>query len=416
MSSVAPRSYFNQTRLAYGLALTLPFLCGYGSTHFSFLSGIPFTLAFLSIVLIATLGGLAPAIIAVFLCAIARAIWPIPGMPSYPLSRVDAQRAVFLICVAIIIGGISASRRKAQIRLQKALVDVQERNEALLESIAERKIAEAAVLRSEKLAAMGRLASTIAHEINNPLEAVTNLIYLARGEANTSEAASTYLEIAEKELARLAHITRLTLGFVRNTAVQANVDLATAMEEVLFILHHRLQNSAVRIDRHFEPGVAITIAPHELRQVVTNLLSNAVDATGVSGSVIAVSIRSHDGKAILLVEDDGDGIPAANLQRIFEPFFSTKPEVGTGIGLWVTREIVLKSGGVITAESGDLAGGISTRFSVEFPLAPAATVEVPVETEAAPAAIDATASGIHAVPAAIDATTAAGDAAHASAA
>jgi len=367
-AATVPHSYINQTRLAYIFAFTLPFLCGYGSSHISLLSGIPFSLAFLTIVLVATLGGLLPALIAVSFCIVARIMWPIPGMPTLPLHRVDAQRAFFLVAVAVIIGAIGAGRRKTQLRLQHALREVNERNDALLESIAERKLAEAAVLRSEKLAAMGRLASTIAHEINNPLEAVTNLIYLARGEAGTSDTAQTYLEIAEKELARLSHITRLTLGFVRSSAEHSKVDVATAVEEVIFILHHRLQNSSIRIDRRFQPGVTVSMAPHELRQIITNLFTNAVDATSASGSSIAITIRKQDDKAVLLVEDNGEGIAPANLLRIFEPFFSTKTEVGTGIGLWVTREIAIKNGGTITAESGNLPDGMSTRFRVELPL------------------------------------------------
>jgi len=397
MNSAAPssRSNISHTGLAYILACTLPFLADFLTQQLSFLHTIPFALAFLMIVLVATLGGLLPSLLAVVFCIVGRLVFPVPGLPSYPFVYTDGLRALFLVSAAVIISVISASRRHSEIRLEEALRNVQERNDALLESFAERKLAEAAVLRSEKLAAMGRLASTIAHEINNPLEAVTNLIYLARGEANTSEAAQAYLEIAEKELARLGHITRLTLGFVRNTAVQANVDLATAIEEVLFILHHRLQNGSVRIDRRFQPGVSITIAPHELRQVVTNLVSNATDATGVTGSAIVITTRSQDGKAILLVEDDGDGIPATHLQRIFEPFFSTKLEVGTGIGLWVTREIILKSGGTITAESGDLPNGMSTCFRVEFPLAQAADGSTPANgsadsaaTNEAPAALE----------------------------
>jgi len=387
VNAAAPssRSYFTHIRLAYILACTLPFITAFTSHYFSFLHTIPYALSFLTIVLIAMLGGLVPSLLALLLCVVGRQIFPVPGIPSYPFDHADALRAVFLVSSAVIISAIGAGRRKTELRLQEALRGVQERNDALLESIAERKLAEAAVLRSEKLAAMGRLASTIAHEINNPLEAVTNLLYLARGEAGVSEAAQGYLEIAEKELARLGHITRLTLGFVRNTAVQANVDLATAMEEVLFILHHRLQNKSVRVERHFEPGVSITIAPHELRQVITNLLSNATDAIGLTGSAIVITTCSQEGKAILLVEDDGDGIPTANLQRIFEPFFSTKLEVGTGIGLWVTREIVLKSGGVITAESGNLPGGMATCFRVEFPLAPAAIDSVPAGVNLMPA-------------------------------
>jgi signal transduction histidine kinase len=363
------RSYITSTHIAYALALALPFLNAFLSQRIPFFRAIPYSLGFVTIVLVATLGGMYPALLTLVVAVIARLIFPVAGLGYLPIDRTESLRALFLISAGIIMSAIAASRRKSELRLKQALRSVQERNDALLESIAERKLAEAAVLRSEKLAAMGRLASTIAHEINNPLEAVTNLIYLTRGETASNETAQTYLDVAEKELARLGHITRLTLGFARNTAVQSNVDMVAAVEDILFIFQHRLHNKSVCIDRNFQPGVAVTIAPHELRQVITNLLSNAVDATGVTGSSIGITIRSQDGNAYLIVEDNGDGIPTANLQRIFDPFFSTKEEVGTGIGLWVTREIVMKCNGTIVAESGDLSGGVSTRFTVELPLA-----------------------------------------------
>jgi len=362
------RSYITSTKVAYALAFTLPFINAFSSQRLAFFHTIPYALGFVTIVLVATLGGVYPALLTVLVSIVARLIFPVAGLGYLPLDRTESLRALFLVSAAIIISTIAASRRKSELRLKEALRSLQERNDALLESIVERKLAEAAVLRSEKLAAMGRLASTIAHEINNPLEAVTNLIYLTRGETASNETAQTYLDVAEKELARLAHITRLTLGFVRNTAVQANVDLAATVEEVLYILDHRLKNKSVRVDRNFQPGVAVTIAPHELRQVITNLLSNAADAIGLSNASIGITIRGQDGNAYLIVEDNGDGIPAANLQRIFDPFFSTKTEVGTGIGLWVTREIVMKCNGTITAESGDFPDGMATRFTVELPL------------------------------------------------
>jgi len=143
------------------------------------------------------------------------------------------------------------------------------------------------------------------------------------------------------------------------------------VEDVLSILQHRFEASEVKIERHYQPGVRISIPPHELRQIATNLIANASDAVSNKGPAakVAIRIEHHGDKAVLLVEDNGSGIAAPNLQRIFDPFFSTKKEVGTGIGLWVTKEIVEKNGGHISAQSGDLPSGFHTSFRLEFPLA-----------------------------------------------
>jgi signal transduction histidine kinase len=233
--------------------------------------------------------------------------------------------------------------------------------------ITERKLAEAAVLRSEKLAAMGRLASTVAHEINNPLEAVTNLLYLIRNE-ELPETARGYLATAERELARLGTITRLTLGFVRSNASSSCVEVAATVDDVLSIFQHRLDTRRVSVERLYEPDVFIEMPPHELRQIATNLVANATDAVPLGSARIAITICRNAQTAVLIVQDNGPGIDAIHLSRIFEPFFSTKKEVGTGIGLWVTRELVEKNGGSISVESSPGAEGYRTAFRIEFPL------------------------------------------------
>jgi PAS domain S-box-containing protein len=247
--------------------------------------------------------------------------------------------------------------------------------------VTERKLAEAALIRVEKLAAMGRLASTVAHEINNPLEAVTNLLYLSRSDEALSEPTRSYLASAERELARLGNITRLTLGFVRSSGSVSSVDIASIVDDVLSIFQHRLETRSIEIERHFTPGVTAWIAPHELRQIATNLIANAADAVPLAGARIVLHIGLDAGFAVLLVEDNGSGIPEANRHRVFEPFFSTKDEVGTGIGLWVTRELVEKHGGRITLETEGLPKGVVTRFRVQLPPAP----ESPPELELASA-------------------------------
>ncbi|MGA8940018.1 MAG: ATP-binding protein, partial [Acidobacteriaceae bacterium] len=238
--------------------------------------------------------------------------------------------------------------------------------------ITERKKTEAALLRAEKLAAMGRLASTVAHEINNPLESVTNLLFLARASQSLDNETQMYLATAERELARLSNITRLTLGFVRTSASADETDVAEVVNEVLSIFNHRFDTKSVRVERHFEPEVSITIAPHELRQIVTNLIANAADAVGLERAQIRIRIHREGDNAVLEVEDNGEGIDPEHLPRIFDAFFSTKEEVGTGIGLWVTRELVEKNNGHISARSSTkppLPSGATTQFRVEFPAA-----------------------------------------------
>jgi signal transduction histidine kinase len=240
--------------------------------------------------------------------------------------------------------------------------------------ITERKLAEAALLRSEKLAAMGRLASTVAHEINNPLESVTNLLYLSRNDPSLSNDTRTYLSMADSELARLGHITRLTLGFARSSGLITTVELKPTLEDVLSIFRHRCEQKSIAVHLHCGPGITIRIAPHELRQVFTNLIANAIDALSVPSPILDIAVElSIDGDkklVVLLVQDNGTGISPADLSRIFDPFFSTKGETGTGIGLWVSRELVEKAGGRISAESGTLSTNYSTCFRIEFPLAP----------------------------------------------
>ena len=234
--------------------------------------------------------------------------------------------------------------------------------------ITDRKFAELALIRSEKLAAMGRLASTIAHEINNPLEAVTNLLYLARADSALAPSTDSHLAVAERELARVGEITRLALGFIRTSAERRELEIVDGVEDVLALFRHRFEMKNVQIDRHFQSGVSVYIAPQELRQIATNLISNALDAASPAHARVAIRVEREDDLAIFMVDDNGSGILEPDLPRVFEPFFSTKEDTGTGIGLWVTRELIEKNGGRISVRSGDLPGGFKTSFRIEFPM------------------------------------------------
>ena len=204
--------------------------------------------------------------------------------------------------------------------------------------------------KSEKLAAAARLSATVAHEINNPLEAVSNLIYIARISPGASPEVAEHLNLAEHELERVAHITRQTLGFYRETNEPEPIDIPALIDSVLRLYSNKLESKAIRVERELVDGLAIVAVAGELKQVVSNLLSNAIDAVA-SGGRIRILLKQPEnngaGSVQLVIEDDGPGIPAEYSERIFEPFFTTKKDIGTGLGLWVSREIVERHGGTI---------------------------------------------------------------------
>ncbi len=247
----------------------------------------------------------------------------------------------------------------------------------LLESLAEntrlrrRLSAETEALRrSEKLAAAGRMAATIAHEINNPLEAVVNLWYLL-GQENLSAEGRTYLETMGKELNRVSHIAKQTLEFYRNGTTAGPVDLAAVIDETtqLFSRRAQAQGAAIRVE-HLGRGGFYGVAG-EMRQLFVNLIVNALEA-GAFNIRIRTS-RGYDWRdpsrrgLRITVADDGTGIPPAVVAKVFEPFFTTKEQKGTGLGLWVSRGIVEKHEGAISMRSSTRSGHSGTAFSIFLP-------------------------------------------------
>jgi signal transduction histidine kinase len=239
--------------------------------------------------------------------------------------------------------------------------------------ITSNKLAEDTLRRSEKLAAAGRLAATIAHEINNPLEAVTNLLYILRLNDKWDDNARGYVAQAEHELARIAHVTRQTLGFYRDTTSPHLMDLPKIVEEVLSLYLPRIQAKNIRLSREYDKTVQVTGLPGEIRQVISNLVANAIDALPVEG---ALRIRVHHSRELtnsnrpggrIVIADTGSGIAPAHRKKLFEPFYTTKQDVGTGLGLWVSREIVQKHGGNITLRSSVAPDHSGTVFSIFLP-------------------------------------------------
>ncbi len=232
--------------------------------------------------------------------------------------------------------------------------------------------AQDALRRSEKLAVTGRLAASIAHEINNPLEAVTNLLYLLRSEV-PSTAAQRYLMEADQELARVAEITKHTLRFYREPNQPVQVDLVAVIDSVLTLYRSRLVAAGIVVEKELcVSPVSILTSPGELRQVIANMVGNALDAMRHGGRLrLRLSIAGSTGNgsrtARLSIADTGHGIPAQVLPTIFEPFITTKGETGTGLGLWVSSEIVKKNGWTIRVRSCTCADKSGTVFSVMMP-------------------------------------------------
>jgi PAS domain S-box-containing protein len=239
--------------------------------------------------------------------------------------------------------------------------------------ITDQKRAEALLRNTERMAAMGRLAATIAHEINNPLESVTNVFYLLSRHANLDPAARAYLSIAEDELKRISHIVKQTLGFYRETERPVPVKLSTVLDSVFELYEHRGDKTGVRLERKYDLDPIVLGYPGELRQVFSNLVVNAMEAVGEDGKVVIHAARSRDWRyggrqgVRIVVADDGPGISASHRRHLFEPFFTTKGERGTGLGLWVTLGMVQKHHGNIRVRSatGEHHG---TVFSVFLPL------------------------------------------------
>jgi len=241
--------------------------------------------------------------------------------------------------------------------------------------LTQRRKTEAALLRSEKLAVAGRLAASIAHEINNPLASVTNLLYLIETCSNMEEA-KIYAATATDELARVSEIAIHTLKFFRQLSKPTSVYLTDLVDSALVLYRARLVSACVTVAKDFRACPPITAMAGELRQVVVNLVGNALDAMR-SGGILSIRIDrgreysngSRPGMR-LTIADSGAGIAPEIKSRLFEPFVSTKGETGTGLGLWVSSEIIRKHGGTLSFKSRSSPPATGTVFSIFLPAEP----------------------------------------------
>jgi PAS domain S-box-containing protein len=232
--------------------------------------------------------------------------------------------------------------------------------------------AEEALRKSEKLAAMGRMAGIVAHEINNPLGAITNVFYLLQRHPSLDAEARNYARMAEQELERLAHITRQTLSFYRETSHPVNISTASLLEEILEFHASQLKTSGIVVDRRYTSEGFVPGFPGELKQVLLNLVSNAIEAMPKGGRLrLHVGEFSespaHPGGVRISISDTGIGIRPEDAKRLFEPFFSTKASKGTGLGLWISKGILQKYEGAIRFRSVGLRGKKVTCFSIFIP-------------------------------------------------
>lgn len=237
--------------------------------------------------------------------------------------------------------------------------------------VTERNRATEALRKTEKLAATGRLAGTMAHEINNPLEAVTHLLYLIDKSSSLDQAARNYTQIAMAEVDRIGHIAKQALGFYREASSPIDVKISELVSNVIELYNSGAQNKSVHLEAQLENDASIKAFPGEMRQVFSNLIVNAVDAVPRGGTVKVRVKHGRDWSSRrmgirVLVSDNGHGIPPDVRPHIFEPFFTTKGERGTGIGLWVSEGVLEKQGGRIRLKSStrQMHG---TTFSVFLP-------------------------------------------------
>jgi PAS domain S-box-containing protein len=221
----------------------------------------------------------------------------------------------------------------------------------------DRKRSEEALRRSEKLAVTGRLAASIAHEINNPLEAITNLLFLLRNSKDLPDAAKQYVTMAEYEVRRITEITQQTLRFYRQPTQPSRVTLEELLDSVLNLYQGRIHALDLRVERDYDAGLTLFCFAGEIRQVFANLVGNSIDASSSGGRLVIRARRSRDWNnpeqtgIRFVVADTGAGMETDVRAHIFEAFFTTKEVTGTGLGLWVSQEIILKHHGLVRVRS-----------------------------------------------------------------
>jgi len=248
---------------------------------------------------------------------------------------------------------------------------------AALSDIDHQRRSEAALIKSEKLAAVGRLAASISHEINNPLEAVTNLLYLVEQSTRGMEA-SHLAARAQEELARVSQIVTQTLRFHRQSSHPQYASVKDLLEPAIGLYQGRIANHHIELDLQYRTNDRIFCRDGDIRQVLNNLIGNAIDAMRSGGRLIVRSSQARNSRTNapgirISIADTGHGIPQRTMQHIFEPFYTTKGESGTGLGLWISQEIVTRNKGTLRIRSRAAVPNSGTIATVFFPVEIGAT-------------------------------------------
>jgi len=248
--------------------------------------------------------------------------------------------------------------------------------------ISDRKKVQEALIQSEKLAATGRMAAAIAHEINNPLEAVTNLAYLIFSDAQLNEKTRAYAKLLLQEAGRASEIAKQSLAFYRDAGKPGNFAISELLDDVINVNCHKLEPHGVRVTRDYRASAPLFGYASEIRQVFSNLILNAVDAMPNGGEILVRSTQFSEGvngkpSIRVSIADNGIGITPESRTRLFEPFFTTKKTHGNGLGLWVSQGIAEKHGGHISVRTCTVPGHSGTVFSVVLPLPTAPSVQQP---------------------------------------
>ena len=317
------------------------------------------------------------------------------ALPESPVTAIQRELRTLTSTEPLLL----QRRDGSEVHLDQSGAPVYERGGKLsgvvlvLRDVTQQRRTQAALLASEKLAVAGRLAATIAHEIHNPLDSVANLLYLMKtgGSAEENEA---FLDTARAELDRATQISRSLLGMYRESRTAVSLDVANLIESVLMLLQHRFAQSRLEVQTNLVSPATVTGFPVELRQVFTNLLANAAEASPTGGTI---RITVEPGSAplpdqrsdtprpgvLVTIEDQGAGITEEVREQLFQPFFSTKGEAGTGLGLWVSKGIVQKHDGFIELVSHTGSANHGTAISVFLPRGapPAAEVGLPTAND-----------------------------------
>jgi signal transduction histidine kinase len=238
--------------------------------------------------------------------------------------------------------------------------------------ISRRKNMELRLIEAEKIATTGRMAASIAHEVNNPLQVLSNLIFLARSECQDGCRTGQYLADAASEIERISHLTRQTLGFYRDSTAHTSVACHDLIDDVLRVYQSRVLARNITVQPVFDALRPVLASKGELTQVFSSVISNAIDAMP-NGGCLRIHVSELDATEMQIdVQDEGTGIAPENLLRLFEPFFTTKGNLGTGIGLWTAKQLIEKHGGHISIASNIAPPGVGTNVRVVLPFLPKA--------------------------------------------